>query len=277
MEFEISSVRRKRGGLDPSPDRGTAELSRAESDARPVAPVLCEGECTNGRGTDDLVCSPPVLELAAGLSSRALQAIAELEQRVIETNGGRLKLEWGTLRRRRGDRVADLLWWEGDRDRLLGFLGTYGFESSPELAGMVAPDARRRGIGTALLDAALPLCRERGDRQPLLIVPRPSVAGKRLALRRGGVLDHSEPRAAEPCLGRGGAFAARQNALRTRGFSSTAARRDPPFAKPAAGSSGGTGRTRYLRDVGSALFRGWRPAACHSRTGEIALQALSRP
>lgn len=131
-----------------------------------------------------------VLELAAGLSSRALLAIAELEQRVIEAGGGRLKLEWGTLRGRPGNRVEDLLWWEGDR--VLGFLGIYGFESSPELAGMVAPDARRRGIGTALLDVAVPLCRERSDRQPLLIVPRPSVAGKCLALARGGVLDHSE-------------------------------------------------------------------------------------
>ena len=131
-----------------------------------------------------------MLELAAGLSSRSLQAIAELEQRVLEADGGRLKLEWGTLRRRHGDRVEDLLWWEDDR--LLGFLGVYGFESSPELAGMVAPEARCRGIGTALLDAAVPLCRERSDRQPLLIVPRPSVAGKRLALRRGAVLDHSE-------------------------------------------------------------------------------------
>ena len=131
-----------------------------------------------------------MLELAAGLSSRALQAIAELEQRVIDADGGRLKLEWGTLQRRRGDRVEDLLWWE--RDRLLGFLGIYGFGSSPELAGMVAPEARRRGIGTALVDAAVHVCSERSDRQPLLIVPRPSVAGKRLALRRGGVLDHSE-------------------------------------------------------------------------------------
>ena len=109
---------------------------------------------------------------------------------MIEADGGRLKLEWGALRRRSGDRVEDLLWWEGDR--LLGFLGIYGFESAPELAGMVSPDARRRGIGAALLDAALPLCRERSDRRPLLIVPRPSEAGRRLALRRGGVLDHSE-------------------------------------------------------------------------------------
>lgn len=131
-----------------------------------------------------------MLELSAGLSPDALEAIAELERRVIEADGGRLKLEWGTLRGRSGDRVEELLWWEGDR--LAGFLGFYGFGSSPELAGMVAPDARRRGIGGALLDAALSLARDRGDPPSLLVVPRPSEAGRRLALRRGGVLDHSE-------------------------------------------------------------------------------------
>jgi hypothetical protein len=70
-----------------------------------------------------------VLELTAGLSPRALQAIAELGRQVTEADGGRLKLEWGALRQRRGDRVEDLLWWEGDR--LLGFLGIYGFASPP--------------------------------------------------------------------------------------------------------------------------------------------------
>jgi ribosomal protein S18 acetylase RimI-like enzyme len=133
---------------------------------------------------------PTVLEQAAGLTSDALQAIAELERQVVEADGGRLKLEWGNLRGRSGDRVEDLLWWEGER--LLGFLGIYGFGDSPELAGMVAPDARRRGIGSALVDAAVTLCRERSNRQPLLVVPRQSIAGKRLALRRGGTLDHSE-------------------------------------------------------------------------------------
>ena len=132
----------------------------------------------------------PMLEPAAGLSAEVLDAIAQLERQVIEADGGRLKLEWGTLRSRSGDRVEDLLWWEGDR--LAGFLGFYGFDSSPELAGMVAPDARGRGIGSALLDAALSLARDRGDPPPLLSVPRPSEAGRRLALRRGGVLDHSE-------------------------------------------------------------------------------------
>jgi ribosomal protein S18 acetylase RimI-like enzyme len=131
-----------------------------------------------------------VLERAAGLSARDLEAIAELERQVVEADGGRLKLEWGRLRRRSGERVEDLLWWEGDR--LLGFLGFYGFGSSLELAGMVAPDSRRRGIGAALLDGAVPLYRGLGCREALLIVPRPSAAGKRLALRRGAVLDHSE-------------------------------------------------------------------------------------
>ncbi len=133
---------------------------------------------------------PVVLEQAAGLSSEALAAIAELERGVIEVDGGRLKLEWGRLRRRSGDRIEDLLWWEDGR--LLGFLGLYRFGPSLELAGMVAPDARRRGIGTALLDGALPLCHGVADGEALLIVPRHSEAGKRLALRRGAVFHHSE-------------------------------------------------------------------------------------
>ena len=132
----------------------------------------------------------PVLEQAAGLSSDALEAIAELERDVVAADGGRLKLEWGRLRGRAGDRVEDLLWWE--QGRLLGFLGSYGYGPSLELAGMVAPTARRRGIGNALLEAAGPLCRGLGHDEALLIVPRASEAGKRLALRRRGVFDHSE-------------------------------------------------------------------------------------
>jgi ribosomal protein S18 acetylase RimI-like enzyme len=119
-----------------------------------------------------------------------MSAIADLEQRVIEADGGRLKLEWGALRRRSGECIEDLLWWDGDR--LVGFLGFYGYGSSLELAGMVAPDARRRGIATGLLDAAVPLYRARDYRQVLLIVPRQSEGGRVLALKRGGALDHSE-------------------------------------------------------------------------------------
>ena len=59
--------------------------------------------CVIRVGTSGLLCS--VLEPAASRSPRTLDAIAELERRVIEVDGGRLKLEWGRLRRRSGDRV----------------------------------------------------------------------------------------------------------------------------------------------------------------------------
>jgi ribosomal protein S18 acetylase RimI-like enzyme len=134
-----------------------------------------------------------MLELARGLSDGDLRALAELERRVLEVDGGRLKLEWGALRGRDGDRVEDLLWWEDDR--LSGFLGLYAFgdrDATVEIAGMVDPPARRRGIATELLDAALPICRARGHERALLVTPRGSVAGREFALGRRAVLEHSE-------------------------------------------------------------------------------------
>ena len=121
------------------------------------------------------------------LSPTALTAVAELERRVTAADGGRLKLEWGTLRARSGDRVEDFLWW--DDDRLLGFAGLYRIGGEVEATGMVDPDARGRGIGSALLGAVLD-----GASAPavLLVVPRGSAAGASLALRRGGVPHHSE-------------------------------------------------------------------------------------
>lgn len=132
-----------------------------------------------------------MLTFARGLSPAELQAVAELEARTIEVDGGRLKLEWSVLNTRPGRDVEDLLWWEGDR--LVGFLGLYAFAPpTAELAGMVHPAARRRGIATALLDAALPLCRDRGYREALLVTPRESSPGRLFALSHGAVLEHSE-------------------------------------------------------------------------------------
>jgi ribosomal protein S18 acetylase RimI-like enzyme len=132
-----------------------------------------------------------MVKLSAGLSPTALDAIADLERRVVADDGGRLKLEWNALRNRSGQSVDDVLWWDGER--LLGFLGIYS-HSAPtlELAGMVDPAARRQGIGGALLDAGLHLCQEREHDSVLLVVPRTSVAGRSIAQRRGGKLDHSE-------------------------------------------------------------------------------------
>jgi ribosomal protein S18 acetylase RimI-like enzyme len=132
-----------------------------------------------------------VLELSRGLPASALDAIADLERSTLAVDGGRLKLEWGTLRSRSGEKVEDLLWWEDGR--LLGFLGIYAFGApTAELTGMVHPDARRRGIGTALLDAAQPLLKERGYTKTLLVTPRTPTAARDLATGRGAVLDHSE-------------------------------------------------------------------------------------
>lgn len=132
-----------------------------------------------------------MVKLSAGLSPAALDAIADLERRVVAADGGRLKLEWNALRHRSGQDVEDVLWWEGDR--LLGFLGIYTHGAPTfELAGMVDPAARRRGIGTAMLDAALQICRQREPEAILLIVPRTSVAGRALAQHRSSGLDHSE-------------------------------------------------------------------------------------
>ena len=134
-----------------------------------------------------------MLTVAHGLDSRALTAIAALEREVVAADGGRLKLEWGVLERRTTFDV-DLLWWDGDR--LLGFLGVYAFgPPDVELAGMVAPAARRRGVGTALLESARPLVRARGYERLLLVTPAgaaPSSAGRAFAQRQGAELDHSE-------------------------------------------------------------------------------------
>ena len=127
---------------------------------------------------------------ARGLNDRDLDELANLERRVLTSDGGRLKLEWGTLRNRTGDQVDDLRWWGGDH--LVGFVGLYAFGPHLELAGMVDPLARRQGIGGALLDRALRIASERCFERALLVVPRSAPAGRRFALSRGAVLDHSE-------------------------------------------------------------------------------------
>lgn len=128
-----------------------------------------------------------MLTLPHGLSPAELTAVADLEQRVIAADGGRLKLEWPTLRARSGERCEDVLAWQDGR--LVGFLGTYAFGGATvELAGMVDPAARRRGVGTALLGAGLQLC----GGAALLVVPRSSPAGAAFARSYGGGLSHSE-------------------------------------------------------------------------------------
>ena len=133
---------------------------------------------------------PVVIEEARGLSARQLEAIAELERRVLGHDGGRLKLEWGVLQERPADRVHDLLAWDGDE--LVGFCGIYQFGAEPELAGAVDPAHRRAGVGSALLERAVSLVGLRGGSSVLLVAPRATDAGRRFAEARGAAFDHAE-------------------------------------------------------------------------------------
>ena len=131
------------------------------------------------------------LQRARALTPAELEAVADLEARVVAVDGGRLKLEWNTLRGRPGTAVEDLVWWE--EHRLVGFCGLYAFgPPTIEIVGMVDPAWRRRGIGTALLDAAVEVVRDRGLGPILLVVPGPSAGGHALARRRGATVEHSE-------------------------------------------------------------------------------------
>lgn len=132
-----------------------------------------------------------MLTASRGLDARSLAAIRILEAEVVTFDGGRLKLEYGTLESRDPEVVNDLLWWDGER--LLGFLGLYAFGGKEaEVGGMVAPGARRQGIATALLAAAESLLRERGYSRLLLVTPASTPAGAAFARAQAAVLDHSE-------------------------------------------------------------------------------------
>lgn len=126
----------------------------------------------------------------AGLDERDLAAIAALEGRVVGHDGGRLKLEWATLRQRPAAQVNDLLWWEGER--LAGFLGLYTHGAHLELAGMVDPGSRRRRVGTAMLDRALAMGASRGFGRALLAVPGSTPAGRLFVASKEADFDHSE-------------------------------------------------------------------------------------
>jgi ribosomal protein S18 acetylase RimI-like enzyme len=134
--------------------------------------------------------SPFSVEEAYGLTADQLEAISTLEHRVLDRDGGRLKLEWGVLLQRPPDELNDLLVWDGDT--LCGFCGIYAFGREPELVIVVDPLYRRRGIGAALLGRARSLLGARGHRSLLLVAPRMTDSGRRFAEAVGASFDHAE-------------------------------------------------------------------------------------
>ena len=129
-----------------------------------------------------------MLEMTTQLGERELAAVRDLEQRVVAHDGGRLKLEPAVLA---SGPVEAALWWS--RQELLGFAALYDFgPPDVEIAGMVAPQARRQGIATTMLDTLLPRARERGLTRALLVTPATTPSGRAFAESRGAELSHSE-------------------------------------------------------------------------------------
>lgn len=133
------------------------------------------------------------LEVAGGLEQEQLRGIEALEAACLAADGGRLKLEYSTLRHRPLDVANDFFWRDGSE--IVAFLGIYMHQrTEAEICGMVHPRRRREGIFTRLLAEAAAELRRRDLQRVLLVVDRSCEAGVGFSLRRGGVLESSEYR-----------------------------------------------------------------------------------
>jgi ribosomal protein S18 acetylase RimI-like enzyme len=126
-----------------------------------------------------------VITRTARVDAAQLAEVAALADEVVAHDGGRLKLELSHLETAPAE--AALAHEDG---RLVGFAAVYAFGGQEtEIAGMVGPDSRRRGVGTSLLASLLPSA---PPPSALLVVPAGTTAGRAFALARGGTLAHSE-------------------------------------------------------------------------------------
>jgi ribosomal protein S18 acetylase RimI-like enzyme len=136
---------------------------------------------------------PGRLRAEPGLGPGDLRAVEELAAACVALDGGRLKLEWGTLQSRPPEQVNDFRWTRADN--LVGFLGLYSFRSDQvEICGMVHPTARRQGVFSRLFEAAAAELAGRGLTEALLVVDRLYEAGSCFARSAGGTIEHSEHR-----------------------------------------------------------------------------------
>jgi ribosomal protein S18 acetylase RimI-like enzyme len=126
-----------------------------------------------------------------GLAQTELAAIEQLAHLCNAHDGLDLKINRESLRTRPQDQVNDFLYYE--HDTLVGFLGLYAFNPQEgEISGMVHPEQRRKGIFTALFQAALEECRHRNIVHLLLVVEHISTSGQAFVKTLAITYDHSE-------------------------------------------------------------------------------------
>jgi ribosomal protein S18 acetylase RimI-like enzyme len=111
------------------------------------------------------------------LKSKQLFDIKELQQACEAGQPFQLKLNWDMLETRPENEIHDFFHYEDDK--LVGFIGLYGFGNKVELCGMVHPDYRRKGIFTQLFHTAVKVMKERGFKQILLNAPTTSQSAKK--------------------------------------------------------------------------------------------------
>ncbi|MGG1519450.1 GNAT family N-acetyltransferase [Paenibacillus oryzisoli] len=127
----------------------------------------------------------------AGLSSQELEGVRTLWDTCNEHDGIDIKLNWGTLSSRSPGITNDFLYYENDV--IVGFLAIYSFLSTEvEISGMVHPAARRKGIFSALAQAAVAECRRRQVPKLIWINERGSAAGKGFVTQLGAAYAYSE-------------------------------------------------------------------------------------
>src|SRR5262249_4387584 len=111
-----------------------------------------------------------------GLIPSELDQVASLRLRCSEYEGLDLKLGVAPLEPVDGHLQAPSQFLAYSGDQLAGYC-SLDHGGDIEICGMVHPAQRRRGIGRALLDAALTQCRRRGASHVLLICEEASASG----------------------------------------------------------------------------------------------------
>ncbi|KMJ57198.1 GNAT family acetyltransferase [Bacillus sp. LL01] len=111
------------------------------------------------------------------LTNEQLQQIKQLQIACEKEGGFELKLNEDMLQTRDDNSKEDFFHYEDER--LVGFLGCYGFGNKIEMTGMVHPDYRRKGFFTKLFAEAVAETKKREITTILLNAPSSSQSAKK--------------------------------------------------------------------------------------------------